>query len=170
MRVLTLAQNYEPIGTMSWKKAVALIFLNKATVLEEYSEKINSINFSMNIPSVIVLKGGKVRRVNSVRFSRKNVWLRDGGKCQYCRSDMTVGSFTVDHVIPKAYGGKTSWDNVVVSCHGCNQKKGDKSLKDSGLKLWNAPKKPNSLPFVSEINGLYNENFLHPSWKFWLNK
>jgi 5-methylcytosine-specific restriction endonuclease McrA len=170
MRVLTLAPNYEPIGTISWKKAVALVFLNKVTTLEEYEEEIKSVNFSMKIPSVIVLKSGKMRRINSVRFSRRNIWLRDEGKCQYCNLNVNVKQFTIDHVHPKHAGGKTSWDNVVVSCYNCNQKKGEKSLKESGFKLDKPPRKPISLPYVNEIVGFYNENYLHPTWKFWLNR
>lgn len=170
MRVLALSPSYEPIGTVSWKKAVAFIFLNKANVLEEYEEEIRSQNFSMKIPSVIVLKNGKTRRINSVRFSRRNIWLRDEGQCQYCSRGVNINSFTIDHVFPKHAGGKTSWENVVVSCYDCNQKKGEKLLKDCNLKLRKAPKKPVSLPFVNEIVGFYNENYLHPSWKFWLNR
>ena len=170
MRVLTLAPNYEPIGTISWKKAVALVFLNKVVTLEEYEEEIRSVNFSMKIPSVIVMKTGKSRKINSVRFSRRNIWLRDEGLCQYCNKSVNIHMFTIDHVHPKAAGGKTAWDNVVVSCYECNQKKGEKSLKDCNLKLKKPPRKPASLPFVNEIVGFYNENYLHPSWKFWLGR
>jgi len=170
MRVLTLAPNYEPVGTISWKKAVALVFLNKVHTLEEYDEEIKSPNFKMKIPSVVVLKTTKWKRINSVRFSRKNVWIRDEGKCQYCSKNVNVHNFTIDHVHPKCYGGKTAWDNVVVSCYECNQKKGEKTLKEANLKLVNIPKKPASLPFINEIVGFYNQNFLHPTWKFWLER
>jgi len=170
MRVLTLGTNYEPIGTISWKKAVALVFLNKVITLEEYDEEIRSPNFSMKIPSVIVMKSGKVRRINSVRFSRKNVWLRDEGMCQYCSKHVNISNFTIDHVNPKFAGGKTTWENVVVSCYNCNQKKGEKTLKESGFKLLKVPKKPVSLPFVNEVVGFYNQNVLHPTWQFWLNR
>ncbi len=170
MRVLTLGTNYEPIGTISWKKAVALVFLDKVITLEEYDEEIRSPSFSMKIPSVIVMKNSKMRRINSVRFSRKNVWLRDEGLCQYCSKHVNVNNFTIDHVNPKFAGGKTTWDNVVVSCYDCNQKKGEKTLKESGFKLLKVPRKPPSLPFVNEIVGFYNQNFLHHTWKFWLNR
>jgi len=170
MRVLALGANYAPIGTISWKKAVALVFLDKVITLEEYDEEIRSPSFVMKIPSVIVMKNSKMRRINSVRFSRKNVWLRDEGLCQYCSKHVSVNNFTIDHVNPKFAGGKTTWDNVVVSCYDCNQKKGEKTLKESGFKLLKVPRKPASLPFVNEIVGFYNQNYLHPSWKFWLNR
>lgn len=170
MRVLTLSSTYEPIGTVSWRKAVRLVFMDKVITLEEYDEEIRSPNFKMKIPSVIVMKSGKTRKINSVRFSRKNVWLRDEGTCQYCNKTINVQSFTLDHVVPKSIGGKTSWENVVVCCYDCNQKKGEKTLKEVGFKLVKVPKKPLSLPFVNEITGFYHQNFLHPTWKFWLNR
>lgn len=170
MRVLTLGSNYEPLGTVSWKKAISLVYSDKVITLEEYEEEVHSPTFSMKIPSVIVMKSSKVRKINSVRFSRKNVWLRDEGSCQYCNDSVNVNDFTIDHVIPKSRGGKTTWENVVISCYKCNQAKGEKTLKETGFKLAKTPKKPASLPFVNEIVGFYNQNFLHPTWKFWLNR
>ena len=170
MRVLALSSNYEPLGTITWEKAVNLIFLDKATTVGEYDEEVHSPSVTMKIPSVVVYKNNRWRKTNSVRFSRQNVWIRDEGKCQYCNLRVSVKSFTLDHVNPKCCGGKTTWDNVVVCCESCNQKKADKTLKDVGFKLLKPPKKPHSLPFVNEIKGFYNENYLHPSWKFWLNR
>ncbi len=170
MRVLTLGSNYEPIGTISWQKAISLLFLNKIIPLEEYDTEVHSTSFSLKIPSVVVMKTTRGKKINSVRFSRKNVWLRDEGTCQYCAKQININNFTLDHINPKVYGGKTTWDNVVVCCESCNQKKADKTLKDVGFKLLKQPKKPHSLPFVNEIKGFYNENYLHPSWKFWLNR
>lgn len=170
MRVLTLSPNYEPIGTVSWKKAITLVYMNKVHMLEEYDEEIKSPSMTMKIPSVIVLKTGKWKRINSVRFSRTNVWIRDQGRCQYCNKHVSIHTFTLDHVHPKCYGGKTVWENVVVSCYDCNQKKGEKTPKEANLNLLNAPRKPNNLPFINEIVGHYNENYLHPTWKFWLER
>lgn len=169
MRVLALSSNYEPVGTISWYKAITLLLSDKVSTLEEYDQVIRSPSVTMKIPSVVVFKTNKFKRINSVRFSRKNVWLRDEGKCQYCSKAINSNEFTIDHVKPKCDGGQSSWDNVVVSCYKCNQKKGQKTLKESGLKLLKQPKKPTSLPFVSELVGYYNLN-MHPTWEFWLNR
>jgi 5-methylcytosine-specific restriction endonuclease McrA len=170
MRVLVLSQAYEPIGTISWKKAVGLFFLKKVHVLSEYDEYISSPSFKMKIPSVIAMKNGKHRKINSIRFSRKNIWLRDEGQCQYCNKNVKVNDFTIDHVFPKTAGGTTNWDNVVVSCYVCNQRKGGQSLKECGYKLKKTPKKPSSLPYINEITGFYNDNYIHPNWKFWIER
>lgn len=169
MRVLALSSNYEPIGTLSWKKAITLLFSNKVSMLEEYEDEIHSPSMKIKVPSVVVFKTNKFKRINSVRFSRKNVWLRDEGKCQYCSLLINSNEFTIDHIHPKCDGGKSTWENVVVSCYKCNQKKGQKTLKESGLKLLKAPKKPTTLPFINELVGYYNLN-MHPSWEFWLNR
>jgi 5-methylcytosine-specific restriction endonuclease McrA len=170
-RVLALGSNYEPVGTISWKKAVSLVFSNKAMTLAEYDEEIKSPSYKMKLPSVVVYKYNKRKMVVSVRFSRKNVWLRDEGKCQYCNINVSIQNFTLDHIIPKCYGGKTTWENVVTCCYACNQKKGEKTLKEVGFKLNRQAKKPTSLPIISEARGYYgSDNFIHPSWSFWLGK
>ena len=43
-------------------------------------------------------------------------------KCFYC--DKEVSTFEVEHMIPKARGGSNRIDNLTLSCHSCNQKKG----------------------------------------------
>ena len=173
MKVLTLASNYEPLGVVSWERAISLIFSNKVTTLEEYENIIRSPSLTMKIPAVIVFKNNKRgKQKNSVRFSRKNVWIRDEGKCQYCQKYVSIATFTIDHVNPKTAGGKTVWENVVTCCYDCNQEKGDKQLKDVNFKLIKLPKKPNRLPYIQEItDGHYNlEKNIPQSWKFYLER
>lgn len=173
MKVLTLASNYEPLGVVSWERAINLIFSNKVITLEEYDSIIRSPSVTMKIPAVIVFKNNKRgKQKNSVRFSRKNVWVRDEGRCQYCGDHVSVSTFTIDHVTPKTAGGKTVWENVVACCYECNQKKGDKHLKDLNFKLIKMPKKPSRLPYIQEISdGYYNlEKNIPQSWKFYLER
>lgn len=174
MKVLALASNYEPLGVISWIRAVSLIYSNKVTTLEEYEHEIRSPSVSIKAPAVVLFKnnyiGKKIK--NSVRFSRKNVWLRDEGKCQYCHKNVTLSNFTIDHVVPKTAGGQTCWDNVVTCCYSCNQRKGNKSLKDSGFILAKIPKKPIRLPYIQEIaDGSFNPDKGIPTpWKFYLER
>lgn len=173
MKVLALGCNYEPLGVVPWHRAITLFFSDKVHILEEYEDEIRSPSFSMKVPAVIVFKTNKLnKKRNSVRFSRRNVWIRDEGRCQYCGKNVSLATFTIDHVIPKSCGGKTSWDNVVVSCYECNQKKGGKSLKDLNMKLFNLPKKPNRLPYMQDIiEGFYNlEKNIPQSWRFYLER
>ena len=170
MRVLALSSNYEPLGTITWRRAIDLVFTNKVTTLGEYDEEVHSPSLTIKIPSVVVYKNNRWRKTNSVRFSRNNVWIRDEGKCQYCNLRVSIKSFTLDHVIPKCSGGKTTWDNVVTCCYSCNQKKGDKTPKQAGMTLQKKVVKPISLPFIQTGEMYYSDAGLHPTWQFWLNR
>lgn len=174
MKVLALSPSYEPLGVISWTKAITLIFSNKVSTLEEYDHFIKSPSMKMKAPAVVLFKstkGGKYIK-KTIRFSRKNVWLRDEGECQYCYRQVSYSSFTLDHVVPKMAGGKTTWENVVTSCYSCNQKKSNKSLKEIGFLLKKHPKKPNKLPHIHEItNGRFGIDFNVPEpWKFYLER
>ena len=67
---------------------------------------------------------------------------KHGRKCFYC--DKEVSNFEVEHMIPKAKGGSNRIDNLTLSCHSCNQKKGtltaDEFIKRT-LPVENAAKK-----------------------------
>jgi hypothetical protein len=172
MKVLALSSNYEPLGVIPWERAINLIFSNKVYTLEEYDSFICSPSTRMKAPAVILFKGNKKTKYKrSIRFSRRNVWIRDEGKCQYCNGSVSFIAFTIDHVIPKTKNGKTVWENVVTCCYTCNQIKGEKSLKEINFKLLKIPKKPNKLPYLQEINdGYYNINNIPESWKFYLER
>ncbi len=172
MKVLTLSSNYEPLGVISWERAITLIFSNKVHTLEEYEDFICSPSTQIKMPAVIVFKNNKKAKYQrSIRFSRKNVWIRDEGKCQYCQKSVSYSSFTIDHIIPKTAGGKTLWENVVTCCYTCNQKKGEKTLKEINFKLIKVPKKPNKLPYLQEVDdGFYNINNIPEMWKFYLER
>ncbi len=171
MKVLTLSHNYEPIGVINWQKAVGLLFSGKVLVLAESGNKIRSPSTTLNIPSVIVFKNTKGRRVKSTRFSRKNVWIRDEGKCQYCAKSVSVSSYTLDHIQPKTRGGTTAWTNVVTCCYSCNQKKGDLSLQQAGMKLLKPAIKPAALPYIHNVEFYHlNASQVPEEWKFWLGE
>lgn len=172
MKVLALSSSYEPLGVISWERAVTLIFLNKANTVEEYDAFITSPSTKIKIPAVIAFKNNKKTYFkHSIRFSRKNVWVRDEGICQYCNKNVSFKTFTIDHIIPKKNGGKTIWENVVTCCYNCNQKKGEKSLKEVNFKLFKTPKKPNKLPYIQEVaEGYYDTNNIPEVWKFYLER
>ena len=61
-----------------------------------------------------------------MRFSRLNIYARDDNTCQYCAQKLPRTMLNLDHVIPRAQGGRTTWENVVCCCVPCNLKKGAK--------------------------------------------
>ena len=105
---LLLNATYEPIKIISWKKAITLLFLGKAEMLERQDEDIRSTNDVHALPSVLRL----YRRVRvprkPVQFSRGNVYRRDGYTCQYCAQKFSPSQLTFDHVMPRSRGGETS--------------------------------------------------------------
>lgn len=147
--VLLLNSTYEPLGVISWYKAVVLTYRSKATVVETYDDfPITTVNFSFDCPAVVVLNKYAHTRNRDIAFSRSNVFSRDHYTCQYCGSQPGPNNLTLDHVIPRSKNGSTSWDNITTACVRCNAKKADKNLEDAGLILKSMPKKPDSFSSV----------------------
>lgn len=123
------------------------------------------------IPCVAALTK-HVRLKDAVPFNRKNIYLRDEMKCQYCAKKLTVEEITYDHVISRAKwdqeknGTPTFWENIVVCCRPCNLKKGSKSLEEAGMSLIKKPVKPEQGQnvFYDNILGLAPWSNIHPKW------
>jgi 5-methylcytosine-specific restriction endonuclease McrA len=77
-----------------------------------------------------------------IRFSRRNVCIRDGYSCQYCGTQLNTKDIQLEHVIPVSKGGKTEWTNIVCSCHKCNSKKRDRTPAEADMKLLRKPFEP----------------------------
>ncbi len=141
-RTLLLNTTFEPLAIVSWKKAVTLLFLEKVEVVKEYDREIKSISLHMRLPSVIrLLRFVRNNRLN-VRFSRKNIFLRDSFTCQYCGKPFEPRHLTCDHIVPKSRGGLTEWTNIVTSCVYCNVKKGDKLPEEAEMHPRRRPLRP----------------------------
>ncbi|HAR94853.1 MAG TPA: HNH endonuclease [Deltaproteobacteria bacterium] len=125
-QVLLLNTTFEPIAVVSWKKAVTLVFLQKVEVLGVYDREVKSISRSVRLPAVIRLLHFVRNGKRGVKFSRRNVFIRDDFTCQYCGKKFEAKHLTCDHLIPRSRGGLTEWTNIVTSCIRCNLRKGDK--------------------------------------------
>ena len=132
-RTLLLNTTFEPLGVVSWKKAITLVVLEKVEVIREYEKEIRSVSRSVRLPSVIRLLGFVRNNHNGVKFSRKNVFMRDDYTCQYCGERFEPKNLTCDHITPKSRGGITEWTNIVTSCIYCNLRKGDKLPDEVGM-------------------------------------
>ena len=147
---LLLNSNFEPISILplsviSWQHAIKLMFLDRVEVIEEYpSWVIRSEHLAINVPSICVTKE-YFNFKKGVKFSRQNLYLRDLYQCLYCNDTFIPKELTIDHVIPRASGGKTNWENTVTACKPCNHKK--------GTKLW----KPTRMPFKPDYYNLVNK-------------
>ena len=78
---------------------------------------------------------------------------------------VTRSEATYDHVLPRTLGGKTSWDNIVIACVPCNQKKGGRTPHEAGMRLMRPPRRPDSAPAIRITVGLRNAP---ESWRDYL--
>jgi 5-methylcytosine-specific restriction endonuclease McrA len=167
MRVLVLSHSYQPINHVGWQKAITWVLSGRADVVEEYSERvIHTTDKVFPMPAVIRFahKHNGDFRKQAVRFSRRNIWLRDKGRCQYCGKAVGAAEFTLDHIIPKSKGGLTKWQNIVTACKNCNHKKGDRLMSQLGYRLQETPTVPKGIPMLLSVN---SEN-IPDSWKVYL--
>jgi 5-methylcytosine-specific restriction endonuclease McrA len=141
-KTLLLNTTYEPLRVISWQKAITMLTLGKVEVIEEYDREVHSVSFSIKLPSVVRLLRLVKWRNEPLKFSRKNIYARDHGLCQYCGKQLLRQEITYDHVIPKSQGGETSWENVVTCCVECNSRKGGRTPKQAGMSLLQLPHKP----------------------------
>jgi 5-methylcytosine-specific restriction endonuclease McrA len=148
---LVLNADYQPLRMLplsiwSWQNAVKAVLGGKAVVVETYPDVvIRAVSIDMPVPSVIALReyapSGKVKPA----FTRRNVFLRDGYRCQYCTGLFRTAELSLDHVEPRCFGGKLTWENTVTSCKKCNGRKGclrPSQIHTVGMTLHTKPRCP----------------------------
>jgi 5-methylcytosine-specific restriction endonuclease McrA len=168
METLVLSATYEPVARVPWQRAITLLWTGKVEVIEEYEDHmVRSVTYAVRMPSVIrflrAIRGTK----RAIKFSRENVYARDNGKCQYCGLKVPRHEATYDHVVPRIQGGPTTWDNVVIACVPCNQRKGGRTPEQARMALLNRPVKPKKLPDTVRLTFTF-EKGMPATWKAWL--
>jgi 5-methylcytosine-specific restriction endonuclease McrA len=145
--VLLLNSNYEPLNVCNMRRAMALLLLGKAEVLQGREAPLATIRGNLTAPSVLKMRYQVRRPMPQLRLSRHSVLARDNYTCQYC--GIRNKELTIDHVIPRWAGGPHTWDNLVACCRRCNLKKGDKTPQQAHMKLARRPKRPHFIPYLS---------------------
>lgn len=148
--VLVLNASEEILNIASMKRAVALLLAGKAEVLHEAADGfVRSGSRALPAPTVVRMRyyvSGVFRRVS---LTKKNVIIRDDGKCSYCGVRGQKGTMTVDHIMPKSRGGPQTWRNLATSCQRCNNRKGNRTPEEANMKLRITPYTPKHLPWSS---------------------
>jgi 5-methylcytosine-specific restriction endonuclease McrA len=139
-QVIVLNASYEPHQSVSLQHALKMLCRGVAVIEEAIEGRMAG---PYPVPKILrLIKYVYVKALatagGSPRYSRNGVLRRDNNECAYC----TKYASTVDHVVPKSKGGKSSWTNVVAACRKCNEKKANKSLAQSGMKLLYQPFAP----------------------------
>jgi len=156
-----------PLSLWCWQDTLKAVFSGKAVVVSEYSDLfIRSVSCCFPLPSVIALKTYQRSPTVIPVMSRRNVYIRDGFKCQYCLESKPLKELSLDHVIPKSRGGKLAWTNTVSACLPCNYKKGQVPLAELpkiGMRLRMLPRAPTNSELQYKAKS-FKKSFLHPDW------
>jgi 5-methylcytosine-specific restriction endonuclease McrA len=184
--VLVLNRLWQAVSVCSAKRALSLLYLGHAEVVNnsdggyatldfmEWSdfsrhasdaECFHTINFKIRVPQIIVLILFDKMPRKEVKLTRNNIFERDGYTCQYCGKKFERKDLNIDHVIPRARGGRTTWENVVASCVPCNTRKSNHLAPEIGMQLLRKPKKPKLRTYLS----ISVSNAPHPSWRHFLD-
>lgn len=128
-----------PLSLWAWQDAVRAVFQDRVAVVRSYDGRaVRSPTFAMALPSIVALRDYR-RPPEHAAFTRMNLRLRDRHACVYCGAR---DELTFDHVRPRSRGHGHGWENTVLACVACNQKKGDRRPEDVGLRLPYAPYRP----------------------------
>jgi 5-methylcytosine-specific restriction endonuclease McrA len=186
--VLVLNRFWQPIHTCSVRRSLHLLCLGHAQVVQvEGEERFNSHDLSSWIcysqehvaaemihgarlairpPKIVVLsKYDRLPRLE-VKFSRRNVFLRDRFTCQYCTQILPEAQLNLDHVTPRDKGGRTTWDNIVTSCFRCNTRKGNKLPHEANMH----PKCQPIAPRWRPLYGMHENGLADESWGHFLHR
>jgi 5-methylcytosine-specific restriction endonuclease McrA len=115
---------------------------------DEY-EWIHTVRFQIAVPRIIRLLAYDKLPRQDVKFNRRNIYARDSSRCQYCGRKFPTTELSLDHVVPKSQGGKSSWENIVCCCIKCNVKKGGRTPEQAHLHLIVKPTKPKRSPVIN---------------------
>ena len=163
MKALKLDSSFRPIGIIDSVEALVLCLIGKARTIEDYSNVISTVSKSFKLPAVIVLNRYVKFRFSHMACNRTNVFWRDNNQCQYCGNIFPLEKLTLDHVMPKSRGGNNTWTNLVAACKKCNQRKGNRTTKESGMQPIKEPYEPKASIFRH-----VKENQINPIWKQYL--
>lgn len=168
MDTLVLDHSFSPVARVSWERAITLLWEGKVEVIESYEDwSVKSVTLEFKVPSVIRFLKKVLTRKRAIKFSRENVFARDNGRCQYCSAKVARHEATYDHVTPRAQGGQTRWENIVIACVPCNQKKGGRTPEQARMRLLSTPVKPKKLPDTVRLTFTFKKG-MPASWAQWL--
>lgn len=176
LSVLVLNRFYSPINVVTARRAFILLYKESAEALDALDESfrpyrmadwihlsarrygegrggmefVRTPRFAVLVPRIIRLISCTCLPKHDVKFTKRNVLVRDGHRCQYCGRRQPASRLTVDHVVPRSRGGRSSWTNVVAACMTCNTRKGGKLPWEVGMRLLRPPGVPRRNPILQE--------------------
>ena len=139
---LVLNADHRPLGVCGWQEAIQSVMRGRAYAVAVRAVRVRSPSQDFELPSVMALRR-HVPTWRQAAFTRANVWLAyaepaEGSPkwtCALCGEDARAEDLTFDHVVPRSKGGVSSWENICLAHSGCNQRKGDRTLAQAGMRL-----------------------------------
>jgi 5-methylcytosine-specific restriction endonuclease McrA len=128
-------------------------------------EWIRTVRFEIAVPRVIRLLTYDRLPKTRVRLNRRNLFARDGNRCQYCGRKFRTQELSIDHIVPRSHGGRTVWNNVVCACMKCNVRKGGRTPAEARMQLVREPVQPRFSPVIT----LHAGSEKYRSWKQFLD-
>lgn len=176
--VLVLNRVFQAIRITTARRAFALLSTGHARVVTpEFAtltfdqwietppgpddEVVHTPRLKLAVPRVVALADYDRPPRFDVRFSRRNVYIRDEHRCQYCGRRGGSSELSLDHILPLSRGGVTSWENVVAACRPCNLRKGSRTPQEAGYRLLRPAVRPKSHPLAG---GPFAPR-LRPEWR-----
>ena len=133
----------------------------KSLPVRETDLSIGTARGQIRVPTIIVLSRFSKVPMKRPKFSARNVWARDGGRCQYTGRDLRPGDGNIDHIVPRSRGGGSSWENCVLSAREVNTRKADRTPEEAGLQLLNQPRAPREVPVTALLKNIHGI----PEWE-----
>jgi len=138
--VLVLNASYEPVNVCAARRAIVLVLKGVAAPEEMSANKLRGARNEYSVPSVIRLLEYRRIPLQTRALSRKNILMRDRYTCQYCLRSGAGANLTLDHVVPRSRNGESTWENLVACCHECNNRKGNRTPEEAGMRLMRQPR------------------------------
>ncbi len=154
--------SYYPLSLWPWEEVIKAVWQDRVEVVATYDKVVRSPSREMQLPSVVCLKS-YIDQDRNPAFTRFNVFLRDGFRCQYCGERGTSGDLTFDHILPRSQGGITSWTNIVTACGPCNLRKGGRTPMQAQMPLRRKVNRPSSWQ-LQQAGRRFPPQNLHKTW------
>lgn len=156
--------SWAPLSVWSWQQAIVAVLQERVIQVKTYEGVYaHSASQPFEVPAVVALRRYRKRR--KVSFTRYHVFLRDEFTCQYCGNRFAPKDLTFDHVIPRSRAGSSRWENVVTCCGPDNNRKGNKTPREAGMRLLRAPFEPTPRQLDAAAKLLpWAKGELHQTW------
>jgi 5-methylcytosine-specific restriction endonuclease McrA len=147
--VLVLNASYEPLRIVPVRRAVILLLQHKAELVEASEQILRAQGAVFEVPLVVrLVRYVAIPRGRRLPCTRRGVLARDRETCQYCGAQPGRAGLTIDHVLPRAQGGATTWENLVAACAACNHRKSNRTPEQAGMILAAPPRRPAYVAFA----------------------